>query len=67
MMANEKEYQIDEDDVLFYNGYHLDEGSYCTSVLGHSTHDKQNGSYILSDSNVIKLLHDLKFNILNVT
>ncbi|ABX09463.1 tetratricopeptide repeat protein [Prochlorococcus marinus] len=47
-----------EENILFHNGYTYDEGSYCLLVLEHSTFDEQSGSYVLSDSNVIKLLND---------
>ncbi len=45
------------DNILFHNGYNYDEGSYCSSVLDASTIDN-NKHYVLSDVNVIKLLHD---------
>ena len=49
--------QLTEDNILFHNGYNYDEGSYCSSVLDASTID-DNKHYVLSDANVIKLLHD---------
>ena len=54
--SNEK-YLLDEDNTLFHNGYNYDEGSYCQSVLDASSLDIED-HYVLSDVNVIKLLHD---------
>ena len=50
-------YLDQEDNLLFHNGYNYDEGSYCQSVLDASTIDDSK-HYVLSDVNVIKLLHD---------
>ena len=49
--------QLTEENVLFHNGYNYDEGSYCQSVLDASSVN-DNKRYVLSDVNVIKLLHD---------
>ena len=46
-----------EDNILYHDGNNYDEGSYCQSVLDASSIDK-NKHYVLSDTNVIKLLHD---------
>ena len=50
-------YLDQEDNMLFHDGYNFDEGSYCESVLNASKID-DNKHYVLSDKNVIKLLHD---------
>ena len=52
-------YLINDNDenLLFHDGYNYDEGSYCQSVLDASTIDDSK-HYVLSDKNVIKLLHD---------
>ena len=41
---------------LFNSSYNFDESEYCQSVLDASSID--NKRYVLSDVNVIKLLHD---------
>ena len=46
-----------QDDVLFIDGNNLDEPSYCQSVIEASSVDNKK-RYVLSDKNVIKLLHD---------
>ena len=52
-------YLINDNDenILFHDGNNYDEGSYCQSVLDASTIDDSK-HYVLSDVNVIKLLHD---------
>lgn len=42
---------------LFTSGYNFDESEYCQSVLDASSID-DNKRYVLSNVNVIKLLHD---------
>ena len=55
--TSDEKYLIDEDNILFFEGNNYDEGSYCSSVIEASKLDKNN-HYVLSDVNVIKLLHD---------
>ena len=46
-----------EDNILYHDGNNYDEGSYCQSVIDAASLDIED-HYVLSDTNVIKLLHD---------
>ena len=52
-----------DENLLFHNGYNYDEGAYCQSVLDASSTINEGKRYVLSDKNVIKLLHDHGANV----